>query len=297
MARIRYIKPDFFEDTDIAELSIEARLLYIGLWTLMDRGGFFPFEPRLIKKNIFGYDDKITAIRVSHLLAELVTRKFLYIIAHDGKEYLFCPSLKDHQKFHKDEKPKYVIPQQITDDALAAPCQHPISTLSECTNAGASSTGNGELVTGNGQRGIGNGQRATGNISAVVPAPSTQVVSFPKGKSNPSFELVEHWKAAFREHYEGSPHVAPKEWGCAKSLLKTVTLDQAKELVTAFFEMKEDWFRKKRHALSILLDNLNAVQVYIETGNQLNQTTMRQEQQVDHVKDQLRRIDEGKLKR
>ena len=39
MARIRYLKPDFFKDEDIKELSFEARLFYQGLWVQADREG------------------------------------------------------------------------------------------------------------------------------------------------------------------------------------------------------------------------------------------------------------------
>ncbi len=35
MARIRMIKPEFFDDSDVAELSFAARLFFIGLWTGM----------------------------------------------------------------------------------------------------------------------------------------------------------------------------------------------------------------------------------------------------------------------
>lgn len=152
MARIRYVKPEFFEDTEIAELSIESRLLYIGLWTLMDRQGVYDFDPRLIKKNVFPYDDKFTAVRVSNLLAELIDRRFLTLIEHDAKHYLYCPTFSKHQKFHREEKIKYLLPKELFLNAPLAPCQHHSSTMPTLTNAGASSTGTGTGTgTGNGQ--------------------------------------------------------------------------------------------------------------------------------------------------
>ena len=39
MARARNIKPGFFRNADLAELTFEARLLFIGLWTLADSEG------------------------------------------------------------------------------------------------------------------------------------------------------------------------------------------------------------------------------------------------------------------
>ena len=166
MARTRYIKTEFFEDTKIAELSVECRLLYIGLWTLLDRNGVYDFDPKKIKKNIFGYDDKITVSRVSTMLSELIKYSFFKEIDYGDKKYLYCPNFVRHQKFHREEKPKYLIPLELLNDALLAPNKHPTSTQQEMTNATASSAGNGE-------RGTGNGQRATGNLvcATTVQAP------------------------------------------------------------------------------------------------------------------------------
>jgi hypothetical protein len=46
------IKPDFFDDPDVADLSFAARLLFIGLWTLADKDGFLEDDLRRIKANI-----------------------------------------------------------------------------------------------------------------------------------------------------------------------------------------------------------------------------------------------------
>lgn len=147
MARIRYIKPDFFEDTAIAELSIEARLLYIGLWTMMDKQGICECDSRLIKKFVFGYDDKLTTEKVSKLIQELVTRGFLRRIEHELKEYLFCPKFSKHQFFHHLEKPKYAIPEELISDLdNTQSIPNPVPT-----NASARPPGNGERVMGNGE--------------------------------------------------------------------------------------------------------------------------------------------------
>ncbi|WP_461949107.1 hypothetical protein ACOKPE_14565 [Acinetobacter baumannii] len=49
MARSRNIKPSFFMNEDIIELPYEARLLFIGLWTLADREGRLENRPKKIK--------------------------------------------------------------------------------------------------------------------------------------------------------------------------------------------------------------------------------------------------------
>ncbi len=46
MARTRLIRPEFFTDELMAAISIPARLVYIGLWTLCDDDGYFESKPR-----------------------------------------------------------------------------------------------------------------------------------------------------------------------------------------------------------------------------------------------------------
>lgn len=159
LSRIRYVKPTFFSDTQMADVSIEARLLYIGLWCHLDRGGICEYDTKLIKREVFPYDEKLTLKKIESLLKELTEKRRIYIVEYELRKYIYCPYLVKHQKFHKDEKPRYKIPQEILDGCvgtLPAPCQHPSSTL-----PAARVTGNGELKTGNGER------------EAAVPAPKT----------------------------------------------------------------------------------------------------------------------------
>lgn len=57
MARIRTIKPDFFKNEQLSELSAIARLLFIGLWTQADREGRMLDRPKRLKAEIFPYDN------------------------------------------------------------------------------------------------------------------------------------------------------------------------------------------------------------------------------------------------
>ena len=56
MARARNIKPSFFTNEDLVELSFETRLLFIGLWTLADRAGRLEDRPKRIKMAVFPAD-------------------------------------------------------------------------------------------------------------------------------------------------------------------------------------------------------------------------------------------------
>ena len=59
MPRIRYLKPEFFTDDDLAEHSFETRLAYAGLWCHADKAGRLEDKPKFLKAVIFPYDDKV----------------------------------------------------------------------------------------------------------------------------------------------------------------------------------------------------------------------------------------------
>ena len=59
MARIRTIKPEFWEDEKLAKLPVHARLLFIGTWNFADDNGALLANPVLMKSHIFPYEGKL----------------------------------------------------------------------------------------------------------------------------------------------------------------------------------------------------------------------------------------------
>lgn len=108
MARIRTVKPEFFTSLDVARLSMEARLLFIGLWTHADDAGRNLNEPRLIKAALFPLDDHLTTERVVALMAELseVGVIDLYTDA-EGRRLYQVKGWKDHQRIDRPKESKY----------------------------------------------------------------------------------------------------------------------------------------------------------------------------------------------
>jgi len=149
VARIRYIKPEFFSDTQVADLSVLARLLYIGLWCHLDRQGVCEDDMKLLKREIFPYDDDITTQKIELLIDELISSKRLYRFSYGGKNLLFCPYLEKHQKFHPKENHKYMIPADVLFSLLQATGEQPASNLLATVEPLASRVGNGEWGMGN----------------------------------------------------------------------------------------------------------------------------------------------------
>jgi hypothetical protein len=102
MARIRTIKPSFWDDEKIGKLSPIARLLYIGTWTLADDEGILQWTPKYIKGHLFLYDDKITIRQVKLWMEEITYLKFIKVYTDvDGNLYGFIKHMHNHQKIDR----------------------------------------------------------------------------------------------------------------------------------------------------------------------------------------------------
>ena len=122
MARARNIKPGFFRNADLVELSFEARLLFIGLWTLADRDGRLEDRPKQIKMELFPAD----SVDCNAMLDDLAATGMVARYTVDAKRYLQVVNFAKHQNPHKDERAS-TIPDQGGN--LPAPCKPDANTV------------------------------------------------------------------------------------------------------------------------------------------------------------------------
>lgn len=106
MARIRMIKPEFFDDPDAADLTPLARLFFIGLWTQADREGRLIDDPRRLAARLFPYETVDVEALAVELHGKDMIRRYL---AADGRGYIWVRSFTKHQRPHPKE-PQSVIP-------------------------------------------------------------------------------------------------------------------------------------------------------------------------------------------
>jgi hypothetical protein len=108
--RIRTIKPDFWTDEKVVELSPWARLLFIGLWNIADDHGRLIYSPRKIKLQLFPAD----SIEVGDLFRELIDRRLVLIYKNgDSTQYLQVKHFAEHQKIDKRSPSKIPDPHSI----------------------------------------------------------------------------------------------------------------------------------------------------------------------------------------
>ena len=100
MARIRTIKPEFWEDEKLAKLPVHARLLFIGTWNFADDNGVLLANPILMKSHIFPYED-IGISTISEWIDMLVENGMLIRTTYNGKDYLVIRKFLIHQKINR----------------------------------------------------------------------------------------------------------------------------------------------------------------------------------------------------
>lgn len=115
--RARNLKPGFFKNEDLAEVSFEARILFAGLWCFSDREGRFEWRPKKIEAEIFPYD----RVNIDKLLGALLEKKFIEKYQVGGHSYGWIPTFLDHQKPH-DHEAKSKIPEN-PNKYNVMPCQ------------------------------------------------------------------------------------------------------------------------------------------------------------------------------
>lgn len=106
MARIRSTKPEFWTSEQIVECSIDARLLFIGLWNFCDDGGVMKDSPRRIKMEVFPADD-YTSTDIRRMLDELSANDLIQYFEVSNVSYIKVCGWH-HQKI---DRPNYKFPQ------------------------------------------------------------------------------------------------------------------------------------------------------------------------------------------
>lgn len=109
------MKPTIWESEQVAEVSLKARLTFIGLITQADDDGRLKGSPRRIKGQLFRYDDT-TAEEVNELLTELAVNELIIRFENGGKQFIELPTWHQHQKINR--KTDSVLPSHSDPDSV-----------------------------------------------------------------------------------------------------------------------------------------------------------------------------------
>jgi hypothetical protein len=140
MARIRSLKPEFWNDVKMARASRDARLLYMALWNQADEHARCYGDTRWIKGHCLPYDDDLDLAAIDTLLGELAEHHRIQRYEVDGEPFLYLPKLAQHQRLEPAKTPsrlpKPPDPEKIPERSENFPEQ--VTNRSRTTGDGAS---------------------------------------------------------------------------------------------------------------------------------------------------------------
>lgn len=115
MARIRTIKPEFWEDEKIGKLPIPCRLFFIGCWNFADDYGVVKGNAALLKSQIFPYDENLRVSEIKKWIDALVDARMLVPIIHSEESYYYIRTFRSHQVLDKRYNKSYISKDVIND--------------------------------------------------------------------------------------------------------------------------------------------------------------------------------------
>lgn len=113
MPRIRTIKPEHWGDKELPTISMQAHLLWIGMWNFSDDRGCIDSDPFFIKSQIFPRRTELRVEQIKQWLDQLVNARFIIPFVYESVGYYIHRTFEVHQRL---EKPQ---PSKIPADVIA----------------------------------------------------------------------------------------------------------------------------------------------------------------------------------
>jgi len=158
MARIRTIKPEFWRNEQLSEISAEAALMAVGLLNHCDDEGYFNANPSILKADIFPLRN--LSMTPHELLSELSVIGFVelyYDEENNCKSRIYGKVVKftEHQRINRPTPSKIKSLSLVSDNSLST--------------HGALTVGKGKGKGKGKEQGTGNREQGTGKGSVAKP--------------------------------------------------------------------------------------------------------------------------------
>lgn len=114
--RIRTVKPEFWTSESMGRVSREARLCFVGLWSMADDEGRSRAVSRMLANLLYPYDDDARGL-VDGWLNELEREGCIQRYEVDGNHYLQVCNWLKHQKIDRPSKSKLPPLARIREDS------------------------------------------------------------------------------------------------------------------------------------------------------------------------------------
>lgn len=110
--RIRTVKPDYWNDDKIGQLTRDSRLLFVATWNVADDEGLLRWTPEYLKSTAFMYDEDIGMGEMSAMMCELVSPGLVhpYSGGTARQKLAYVVNFRKHQKINRPQPSKLPPP-------------------------------------------------------------------------------------------------------------------------------------------------------------------------------------------
>ncbi len=101
MARKRMIDPNIWQSEDFGKLSLLAKIVFIGLFSLADDEGRGRANPVYLKSTLFPYEESMRSADIAKTLFEISSNMSVIFYSYDGSDYYSLYNWNEWQKIDK----------------------------------------------------------------------------------------------------------------------------------------------------------------------------------------------------
>jgi hypothetical protein len=301
--RIRTIKPSFWRDEKVVSLSINARLLFIGLLNVADDYGIFENNPKLIKADLFPLDDDIRIDDLNKWIDELVKARITVPLTFETKGYQYIRTFREHQRINRPSESGC-----ISREKLVSFLRENGETGELCTFQEISVSLHGVLIIGIGKgKGRGRGKEVSKSEFSMSaekqlddPIQEEEKKDPPVAAIPPKEDFLNQIIGAFAEKFKSSRGFdyiilnrgkermsAGKLSGLVRNKYPELDTEGSLQLLSDFFDrcltIDDDWLYRNM-SLSIIISKFNEINTY------LNEPERKKHKQPATSNDDLARI-------
>lgn len=269
MARARNIKPSFFQNEELAELSPITRLSFIGMWTIADFKGCIEFRPKRLKVQLMPYDD----CDFEEIAINLERSGLIRIYSVAGRQYIKIINFEKHQNPHKNERESG---SDIPDYEPEAASSKAFQGIGINPDKDGTAPADSLLLIPSSLI------PDSGFIDSLIPdspkgcaAASDDAPPKKSSAAKPESKTAGIWSAyafAYQDQYHVEPVRNAKVNGQLSQVIDRIGAEEAPHVAAFYVRHKNAFYVRKMHSVDALLSDCEKLRTEWATQTQMTQT-------------------------
>ena len=264
MARIRSLKPEFWQDSRMAKLPALERLVFLCTWSMADDEGRIEGDALAVWRFGSFREDSREVARVLETLRSL-KRVVLYEV--EGNPYIQIVNFRKHQRIDHPSKSKCPAPTEGCELISEAS-----RGIQESSRILAPDQGAGIRDQGSREQGSGAGIREQGSKGTAARRASARA----NGSAPVTEAAWNAYSAAYLSRYKTPPVRNDKVNGLLARFVKRIGAEESPAVAEHYVSSNRGLYISSKHAVDLLLRDCEGLRTEWATGRQVTDTEARQ---------------------